>query len=358
MSLVGKLIANKRIRRAARSLGSDPSADNYVKLAREHVLAGNMHEVLRVCSEGLQMHGGHAELQRLRDRAEQLQVDHRVAALTEELKGSPRPALWRELCSVLLKSGRLERATEAAEDWYRATRDAEALYYRAEVHAEHFFIDKGSEDGKKAYLLASDARRRMGTDPRPLQLQLEVASRCGAWQEARKCIAQLLEILPGDSSLEARFRSVLTMCQNAKSLEICLKDVERKGRFVDEDCEPSPATAVAVRPMLQQLSADEDVEAALFLRGGTALVQGVHGATAERTARAVRDLVVSSRTAARRMSLGRPTRVLLEGSFGSLLLSPGDQGASAVWSGHAVGRRHEELLTALSGMAGHVGDGA
>jgi tetratricopeptide (TPR) repeat protein len=235
VSFFGRLIANKRIRRAARRLGPDPSADNYVLLAREHVVAGNMQEVLRVCSEGLQMHGGHTELQRLGDRAEQIQLEQRVATLTEELKGSPRPALWRELCSVLLKSGRLESASEAAEDWYRSTRDPEALYFRAEVHAEHFFADKGSEDGKKAYLLAGDARREMGNDPRPLQLQLEVSSRCGAWQEARKCIAQLLEILPGDSSLEARFRSILTMCQNAKSLEICLKDVERKGRFVDED---------------------------------------------------------------------------------------------------------------------------
>ena len=44
--------------------------------------------------------------------------------------------------------------------------------------------------------------------------------------------------------------------------------------------------------------------------------------------------------------------VLLEGSFGSLLLSPGEGSTSAVWCDGAIQRQHEELLRDLSGMAG------
>lgn len=356
MKIVSKFASRKRIRIAARRLGDDPSPQNYVALAREHVIAGNTPEVLRVCTEGLQMHPGHDELARLADRARQLELDTRVRTLYQELEGSPRPALWRQLCSVLLDSDRLERADEAAQRWFESTGEGEALYYRASIRSRHFFRDHGAEDGRTAFELAGQARRLMSADPRPLRLQLEIASRSGAYEDARKCLAQLLELVPGDQELEARFRTTLAMCEQSKPLETALHHVERNGRFVDdveESSGPSTTNNVAVRPLLQQLGSDADVQAAVYLRGATALVQGLHGATAERTARVIRELVQGARSGARRMSLGRPVKVLLEGDFGSLLLAPGERGSSALWCQGGIKHRHEDLLRTLTGV-GHL----
>ena len=61
--------------------------------------------------------------------------------------------------------------------------------------------------------------------------------------------------------------------------------------FIDDDSAGSDSANLAVRPILQKLGAETSVRAALYLRGGTALVQGPHGATADRTARAVREVV-------------------------------------------------------------------
>jgi len=156
--------------------------------------------------------------------------------------------------------------------------------------------------------------------------------------------------------LEGRFRVVHARCDKSKELMRGLSDVERSGSFADdEEDHHSNSSSFAVRPMLKELGADSDVRAAVYLRGGTALVQGPRGATAERTARTVRELVKSSRATARRIGLGQPVEVLLEGEFGSLLLSPGEQSTSALWCSGSVKRKHEELLKNLSGMAGMSG---
>jgi len=355
MGIFRRITSRNRIRQAAKDLALEPTPRNYVNLAREYVVAGNFREVLRVCEEGLQIHTGNAELKRMADRAQAIELEKRLKTLQREALASPRPALWQELGDLLLQSGRLDRAQEVAQQWHSARKDGESTYFLARVVSERFFADRRKDDGVRAFELADEALKLMGSDARPLQLQLELTTRTGAWQEARKCIARLLELMPGDPDLEARFRTVLSHCENAKSYERTLNAVERTGQFIDDQAEIASNSNVAVRPMLQKLSADDSVRAAVYLRGGTALVQGPHGATADRTARAVRDVVLASRSASRRLGLGRPTEVLMEGAFGSLLLSPGERSTSAVWCSGGIQRQHEELLKDLSGMAGYSG---
>jgi len=352
MGLLSRFTHRNRIRKAARTLALDPSPRSYVNLAREYVVAGNYREVLRVCTEGLEIHTGNAELRRMAQRAQSIGLDKRIKTLQRESSASPRPALFKELCEVALQSGKLDRAEEVAREWYEHSKDGESTYFLARVCCERFFTDRRKDDGQKAFELTNEAKELLGNDPRPLQLQLELTSRTGAWQEARKCIARLLELMPGDPDLEARFRTVLAHCDDAKPFDRTLNVVERTGQFIDDQLESDRNSKVAVRPMLQKLSADDSVRAAVYLRGGTALVQGPHGATADRTARAVRDVVQASRSAARRLGLGRPAEVLLEGAFGSLLLAPSEASTSAVWCSGAIQRQHEELLKDLSGMAG------
>ena len=191
MSLFGKITARNKIRKASRELAWDPSARNYIALAREHVAAGNTETVLRICKEGLEVHPGDADLKRFADRALQLKLETRIRALQQDLKVSPRPALWREMCDLLLVSGKRGKASKVATEWNRVSKDGESLFYRARVCAEIFFADRSAVDGRQAFKFAKEAQKLLRGDPRPLELQLEIASRCGAWHEARRCIARL-----------------------------------------------------------------------------------------------------------------------------------------------------------------------
>lgn len=362
MSLFGKIASKGKLRRLSRDLASDPSARNYVALAREHVIAGNMTEVSSVCREGLELFPDDSELKRLAGRASKLELDARIRQLTAEHVNSPRPAVMRDLCAVLIEAGRLERAAEIAWEWENSgTGSWEPVYLLARVAQERFYTERRREDGENALECAAEAIMRAPSEMQPLELQLDLATRIGAWHEARRAIAQMLELNPGDPTLEARFRHVMTLVQTAKSLKECLRRVEHSGRWADEEAEAGIAPGpMAVRPMLQRLSADSSVKAAVYLRGATALVQGPKGPTADRTARIIRELVQASRTSARRMNLGNPTCLRLEGDFGSVSVAHGELGASAVWSEGSVDRQHETLLRELSqigGLANSIGGG-
>jgi hypothetical protein len=346
------MMTRGRVKKAAEQLAAEPTARNYVGLAREYAGLGLHEEVQRVCKEGLTLHAEDSELHRLADRAHQFLIEDKIQMLQAELESSPRAVPYRQLCQLLIEADLLDRAEIVAEDWFERASAPEALLWQARVLAQRFYADRRAADGAAAFDLAFRASEALPDDIRPLLLQEEIAGRVGAWIEARRCLARLLELVPGAPDLEARFRRVLSLSEGCKPLDRALADVERSGRFVSEEPEQARANQeVSVRPMLQELSSEKDVRAAIYLRGGTALVQGPRGATAERTARSVRELVVEARSCTRRMRLGQPTGVLLEGDFGSLLLSPGDRGTSALWCEGAVKHRHEELLRDLSGMA-------
>lgn len=338
------------MREAARRLGADPSAANYLALAREHVAAGKPQEVLRVCTEGLHGHAGEAGLARLAERARTLLNAQRIKVLQRDLTHAPRPALWRELCELQLEVGRLRRAEQSAEDWWESGGDLEALYFLALCRAEMFFRDRRAEGGQVAYDLALRAAVDSRVAPSALALAFEVTRRCGAWREARSALARLLELSPGDPDLEQRFRAVQASSLDAPSLERALREVERSGEFKAETAVSATAgDEVKARPLLQELGEAEGVRAAVYVRGGTALVQGPQGATADRTARGVREVLQSSRAVARRLGLGLPISVELAGSFGTLTVLPGERGTAAVWSGGELGDQEHELLGRLAG---------
>jgi hypothetical protein len=352
VSWITRISGRRRARLAARALGSDPSAENYVSLAQTHVAAGDPQAVLRVCTEGLEQHHGDATLTRLAERARSLLHDHRIRVLQGDLQVAPRPALWRELCELLLEVGKVQKAEEAAETWWRTTQDGEALLYRARCRAEMFFTDRRATDGRVAHELACQAHKEVPSDPRPLRLAFEVARRCGAWQEARSALARLLELMPGNPDLEQRFRAVQANLSGARTLERALLEVERSGEFqgdVPEVCQEGDD--ITARPLLQTLGARKNVLGAVYLRGSTALVQGPHGPTADRTARSVREVLQASRGMARRLGLGQPQAIELEGSFGTLHVLPGERGTGALWTADRPSRGELETLARLAGAA-------
>ena len=98
------------------------------------------------------------------------------------------------------------------------------------------------------------------------------------------------------------------------------------------------------------LAADPSVHAAMYIRGSTVLIQGPRGATAERTARAVRTILSSGRGTARKLGLGQIFHIVLEGGFGTLSIAPGEVDAGAIWSQGDLGRQREEILMGLAGL--------
>lgn len=350
--MISRFLSRGRTRSVERRLAEDPSVHNYIDLAKAHATAGRLEEARRISREGLDVHPGNAELERIHQRACALLREDRIRALQRELRTSPRPALWRELCELFRESGRIRRMEEAAQQWHAATGDGEALLMRATARAERFFADRRRDDGRLAFQWAEEAAAALGNDERPLRLLLDLASRSGAWQDARRTLARLLELHPGDPALEARFRTVLALADKAPGRDRALLEVERTGRLVDEEPSREPAAAPGdVRPRLAELVAEDDVRAAFYVRGGTALVQGPRGATAEREARAVREIAAATRAAARRLGLGRASDLVVEGPFGALVARLDEVGAAAAWCTGAPGRRTLAALAEIAGAA-------
>jgi len=357
-------LSGGRVRDAKRRLASEPSARGYAELAHEHALVQDIETALKVATEGLRAYPGDSELARVVGLYRQLTLEDRTKALSRELESAPRPALWREMCETLLEAGRLVRAEESAAEWFRATQSGEAQYYRARARAERFFADRRRDDGRLAFEFAESAQQLMPDDVRPLDLHAKLAARAGVWGEARKDLARLLELQPGDPVLESRFRMAVAMFERPKTIDQALREVERTGRLADEVGErgkgsssknPEPQDLVTApaqaRPLLQSIARVPGVQAAFFLRGSTALVQGPKGPTAERTARSVREILHASRGAARRLGLGQAAEIRMEGDFGTLIALPGELGAGALWIAGEVSRRHEEGLRDLAAAA-------
>ncbi|MBI5433235.1 MAG: hypothetical protein HZA52_10435 [Planctomycetes bacterium] len=356
MSLVDKIFSTVRLRDRRSKLADSPSVQNYLSLAQEHVQRGEMQEVQRVCAEALELYPSNAELLRLVERARELEREDRTRELYRQLREAPRSAIYRELCEILLASNRIARAEDCAAEWYSHTGDGNAQLVRAEARTRRFLADKRRDDGRLALELVAAAEKLLPNDVRTHKLELEIYERIGAWRDAQRVLARLLEIEPGDPNHEARYRAVSTRVDRSPNVDQALRLAEKEGRLVDDEPRadsPAPSNGT-VRPRLQAMVAEEGVHAAVYVRGATALVQGPKGATAERHARAVREVVQKSAGAARKLGLGQATEIAVEGDFGTLLITPGELASAALWLDKDPEDRHRRGLVELAGLAGVV----
>jgi hypothetical protein len=76
-----------------------------------------------------------------------------------------------------------------------------------------------------------------------------------------------------------------------------------------------------------------------------------------RQTRGVREIVSVTRSASRRLGLGRPVEIQVEGDFGSLAIRSGSLGAGAIWSDTNPTVRTADALAMLAGEEGR-GQGA
>jgi hypothetical protein len=359
VKFVRRVLARNRIRAARRALADDPSPGHYVALAREYAQLGMMREVIGVCEEGLAAFPGSSPITALCERAHRLRREARMVELKRALADAPRPALRREMCTILVASGLLARAENTALDWVHACDDIEAHFTLAGVRLKRFLADRGRDLGTRA-LEAIDAALALDPqDVRALRLKMQFMTQIGVWKEARRCAAHLLQLVPGDPVLEARFRSLDALSDRSPTVQRALLEVERTGRFAEEgDAERAKGTSGNVRPLLRSLAAEKDVHSALYVRGSTVLVQGSHGATAERMARAVKSILTGSRASSRRLGLGQINKIEVEGDFGALTIAPGEMDAGALWTQGPLSPPLEATLLGLAGMNAELQEAA
>lgn len=357
MNLMRKILARGRLRTARQRLAQDPSPRTYADLAQEYALLGLSNDVHRVCQEGLKLFPGNAQLVRLGDRSQRLAREERMNQLKRELAEAPRPALWAEMVDTLVESGRFARAEEVATEWLQAAGDQEARLALARVLCAAFLVDRGREQGRRAVAALEEASAARPDDPAPRTLLLDLLTRVGAWRDARRVAGELLQLQPGHPELEARFRVLDAKADKAPSLQMALVEVENSGRFADEGDEArASSNGGNLRQILRGLAEAEDVEAALYLRGSTVLVQGLKGATADRFARAVRSVLTGGRTTGRKLGLGQIFAVRLEGDFGTLGIAPGELDAGALWQRGPLRGEREEALMGLAGLNADVSE--
>lgn len=354
--MIRKLLSRNRLRKARKAVSTQPSPSNYAALAAEFVLRSEMDEAARACEEGLRAFPGSAELARVAGRIRRQMQESRLSGLRQEISEAPRPALWREYCDLLLGSGQIGRAEAAARDWLGEGRDPEAQLMLARVMAERLIADRGREIGQLAFESLDAAEAALPRDARPLKLRLRLSYLIGAWDEAKRAVSLLLDLMPGEPALEARFRLLESQsAEGSPNVDQALRTVERTGELyedVDSEQEASVGPTIDVRGLLRQMSSEKDVKAAVYMRGATALIQGPKGGTAERTARVFRAVMHSSRTGGRRLGLGQLQELRLEGEFGHLRLLAGERDAAALWTDTALAGKR------LAGLIDLVGSNA
>ena len=333
--LLARLTGTRGFRAAARRVAEDPSAENYLALARESVQRGEPGRVEDVCREALALHPGHAGLKSILARATRMRLDERARRLQRELADAPRPALWRELVEVELGAGRARRAVGLAATWD----DQESSAASAACHALavlHVFRESALQaDAERAWQLAGAACERDRDQVIAHQVRFELAHTVGAHAAERAALARLIELQPGRADLEARYREALARVGGQPSFASALEAASRGGVVSPVGCdapqeaEVEETSLASVRPGLQALVTCGEGLCASYHRGGTALVQGMTGATADRTARGVRDLTRAARTGVRRLGLGPLRGVRVIGEHGDLAIRSGGVAAAA-----------------------------
>ena len=354
--MIRKFLSRNRMRKARKRVSKEPSPSNYAALAAECVLRSEMNEAASVCEEGLRSFPGSAELARVAGRIRRQMQESRLAGLRNEIAEAPRPALWREYCELLLGSGQIGRAEAASRDWLGEGRDPEAQLMLARVMAERLIADRGREIGQMAFEALDSAEAALPRDARPLKLRLRLSYLIGAWDDAKRAVSMLLDLMPGEPSLEARFRMLESQsAEGSPDVDQALRTVERTGELyedVDGQQDSGVGPAIDVRGLLRQMAGEKDVRAAVYMRGATALIQGPKGGTAERTARVLRAVMHSSRTGGRRLGLGQLQELRIEGDFGHLRLLAGERDAAALWTETALAGKR------LAGLVDLVGTNA
>lgn len=355
MSFLSRIFLFSRHKSAARRVALDPSPENYLALAHQSVVRGKHVRVEAICQEALAMFPEHSELLQVSRRAVHIRLNERVRQLEKELAVAPRPALWSELFEAHMEVGRFVRASQVARRWRKVGGAGEALYLESRGSLGAFLAGGILEDGALAWSLGQRAASALPIDPRPLETLITLCRRVEAHAERQTLLARLLELRPGQPELESAFRDARQQSAGAPPIQRALENFTRRGCMAEEaECAPLLASGggSTVRSLLKTLARGEGVRVATYHRGGTALVQGLTGPSADRTARAVRDCARKTRELSARVGLGRFEALCVEGSGEMVLLSADKVGLASLWCAAQSGQEMAIKLDHLAQQGG------
>jgi len=347
--MIQRFFTRSRLKQARRQLAEDFSAQNYERLIQQLAVVGEFDSASELCSEGLEQFPGNRGLLRLDARIRSHVREHRLVRLRQELEQGPRPALWTAYCELCCECAEWDEAERAAQRWFDDDGGAAALLLVARVRTQRFYGDRSRRLGEQAMLAIEQACEASGRGLEPLRLELRFMLAIGAFGRARDVVAELLDHQPGDAELEARYRALEGPAATAPEPRRALARVEESGRLATDRAETGALQSEDIRPALQRLAAAPGCGASVFLRGSTALIQGPRGATAQRTARGMKNALKAARTVSRRLDLGPLRELEIEGDFGQLVGEVGERDAALGWFRREVQPAERERLRDLSG---------
>lgn len=347
--MIQRFFSRSRLKQARRQLAEDFSAQNYERLIQQLAVSGELDAASELCSEGLEQFPGDRSLQRLEGRIRGHVREQRLVRLREELEQGPRPALWNSYCELCCECGEWDEAERAAQRWYEEDGDEAALLLVARVRTQRFYSDRSRRLGEQALAAIEEACEASDRAVEPLRLELRFMLAIGAFGRARDVAAELLDHLPGDAELESRYRALEAPAESAPEPRRALARVEESGRLATDRAESGAVQSEDIRPALQRLAAAPGCGASVFLRGSTALIQGPRGATAQRTARGMKNALKAARTVSRRLDLGPLREFEIDGDFGQLVGEAGERDAALGWFRRDVQPAERERLRDLAG---------
>ncbi|MBK9384590.1 MAG: hypothetical protein IPN34_07200 [Planctomycetes bacterium] len=348
-------LASKR-----RAVAAAPTVESYADLARGYASLNDYSGVVRTCEEGLQHFPSAGELKRLRRMARAAILGERVSEIRDELNAAPRPGLYRELAETYLELGDLARCESACVQWTaRFPQDDGARLALARARIRRFYQERNAGDGLGAVELLNGVCERDPQNAKALRLLAELATRVGSYEVARETLARLLELIPGEPTLEGWYRRVNDEAEGAPDLLQAIRDVELNGRFpgleqrahaTHEDAPTADHNGQAqrgsnLRADLDQIAAMKSAGRVAYLRGSTALVRGAAKGSGDPFARMTRSLTTIARRSTRRMGFGSFNAGFIESPQCKIVLVAGHDNAAAAET--APTARPEPFLDAL-----------
>jgi tetratricopeptide (TPR) repeat protein len=348
-------LASKR-----RAVAAAPSIESYADLARGYASLNDYSGVVRTCEEGLQHFPSAGELKRLRRMARAAILGERVSEIRDELNAAPRPGLYRELAETYLELGDLARCESVCVQWTaRFPQDDGARLALARARIRRFYQERNAGDGLGAIELLNGVCERDPQNAKALRLLAELATRVGSYEVARETLARLLELIPGEPTLEGWYRRVNDESEGAPDLLQAIRDVELNGRFPgleqrahahQEDAPTADANGQVqrgsnLRADLDQIAALKSAGRVAYLRGSTALVRGAAKGSGDPFARMTRSLTTIARRSTRRMGFGSFSAGFIESPQCKIVLVAGHDNAAAAETAPAA--RPEPFLDAL-----------
>lgn len=343
-----------------KAVATAPTVESYAELARGYASLNDFAAVVRTCDEGLQHNPEAAELKRLRRMARSAILSDRITDIRDELNAAPRPGLYRELAETYLELGDLSRCESACVQWTaRFPQDDGARLALARARIRRFYQERNAGDGMGAVELLLGVCERDPQNAKALRLLAELATRVGAFEIARETLSQLLELIPGEPTLEGWYRRVNDEAEGAPDLDLAIRQVELTGRFPglepereERELDPTPVDANAVAARGANLRADLDQIAEMrnagrvaYLRGSTALVRGAAKGSGDPFARMTRSLTTIARRSTRRMGFGAFNAGYIESAQCKIVLVAGHDNAAAAET--SASARPEPFLDAL-----------